>query len=129
MKPILSSRSKASAWGMNAVKSCPCFTWAKPGLCCDIAQHFSTRGTSGILQSGMIGQGSVRLAVAHPPITVVQRSGKNAAVGVVPTHNTGSPAQTLGVSEERGVGIECLPRLSRQIDGWVSIQIAPDIVH
>jgi hypothetical protein len=63
----------------------------------------------GILEGGMIGDRSVRLTVSHPPKTVVERSYENAAVGVVPTHNTGGPAQALGIGKERCLGIEGLP--------------------
>ncbi len=56
----------------------------------------------------MIRQGSVRLAIAHPPETVVECSRENAAIGVVPTDDTRGPAQPLGIGEERGVGVEGL---------------------
>ena len=98
-KRMLWSRINASAWRhhrcqilrMLFLRGSPAYASARA--------HVSVTGATAFCQGRLIRHGSVRLAVAHPPETVVERSGENTAIGVVPTHHAGGPAQALGIGK------------------------------
>src|ERR1700748_2703346 len=93
------------------------------------ARSFFQRG-QGILPSGLLGQGSIGLAISHSPETVVQRALEQTTVRVVPTDDAGGPTQTLSIGEERGARIDRLPLLfASQFEHGFSIQAATDVIY
>src|ERR1700677_559253 len=104
------------------------FLQRKIGLMLEASQPLHDRRHC-ILESRIIRADSAPCTVSHPPETVVECSREDAAIGVVPTNDTGRPTQALGIGGERGMGVEGLPiLLTGQSNHGFSIQIAADAV-